>query len=91
MFLHRFIPVGKHTINVVKMDKTLRELQTEEYNKRVTIWNHYVKMEEVAQNVTRYADVVDLYAGCFTFVAAWWTLRFYKHRHKKWQAIAEKI
>lgn len=91
MFLHRFIPVGKHTINVVKMDKTLRELQTEEYNKRVTIWNHYVKMEEVAQNVTRYADVVDLYAGCFTFVAAWWTLRFYKHRHKKWQAIAEKM
>lgn len=43
MFLHRFIPVGKHTINVVKMDKSTGEIVTNEYNKKVTIWNHYCR------------------------------------------------
>ena len=62
MFLHRFIPVGKHTINVVKMDKSTGEIVTNEYN-----------------------------AGGLTALAAWWTLKFYKHRQKKWQKIAKNL
>ena len=91
LFLHGFIPVGKHTINVVKMDKVSREIDTEEYNKTVIIWNHYIKMEEVNSNVTRYTDVVDLYAGNLTSIAAWWTLKFYMHRQRKWQKIAKSL
>ena len=56
-------------INVVKMDKASREIDTEEYNDTVIIWNHYIKMEEISQQVTRYTDTVDLYAGCFTPVS----------------------
>lgn len=82
MFLHGFIPVGKHTINVIKMDKSTGEIVTNEYNKKVTIWNHYINMEEISPNVTRYTDMVDLYAGGLTALAAWWTLKFYKHRQK---------
>lgn len=89
MYLHKIIPVGKHTINVVKMDKASREIDTNEYNKRVTIWNHYIKMEELAPNQTQYKDIVDLYAGFLTSLAAWWTLRFYRHRQRKWQEITK--
>lgn len=42
MFLHRFIPIGKHAINIIKIDKEAREIVSNEYNKRVTIWNHYI-------------------------------------------------
>jgi len=91
MYLHKVIPIGKHTINVVKMDRVSREIDTNEYNKRVPIWNHYIKMEEISKNVTRYTDIVDLYAGLFTSLAAWWTLRFYKHRQRKWQKIAKMM
>ena len=91
MFLHGFIPVGKHTINVIKMDKSTGEIVTNEYNKKVTIWNHYINMEEISPNVTRYTDMVDLYAGGLTALAAWWTLKFYKHRQKKWQKIAKNL
>ena len=91
LFLHGFLPVGRHTINVVKMDKASREIDTEEYNDTVIIWNHYIKMEEISQQVTRYTDTVDLYAGYFTSIAAWWTLKFYKHRQRKWQIIAKSL
>lgn len=91
MFLHGFIPVGKHTINVIKMDKSTGEIVTNEYNKKVTIWNHYIHMEEISPNVTRYTDMVDLYAGGLTALSAWWTLKFYKHRQKKWQKITKNL
>ena len=58
---------------------------------KVTIWNHYINMEDVSPNVTRYTDMVDLYAGGLTALAAWWTLNFYKHRQKKWQKIAKNL
>ena len=48
-------------------------------------------MEEISQQVTRYTDTVDLYAGCLTSIAAWWTLKFYKHRQRKWQKIAKSL
>lgn len=91
LFLHGFIPVGKHTINVVKMDRTSRDIDTVEYNKHVTIWNHYIKMREVSENATQYADIVDMYAGWLTPLVAWWTLKFYRHRQRKWQRIAKTL
>ena len=91
MFLHRFIPIGKHTINVIKIDKKSREIVSNEYNKRVTIWNHYIQMEKITENITKYTDSVELYAGYLTPLAAWWTLYFYKHRQKKWQKIAKNL
>lgn len=56
MFLHRFIPIGKHTINVIKIDKNQRKIVSNEYNKRVTVWNHYIQMEKITENITRYTD-----------------------------------
>lgn len=91
MFLHRFIPIGKHIINIIKIDKEAREIVSNEYNKRVTIWNHYIQMEKITENVTRYTDSVELYAGYLTPLVAWWTLKFYKHRQKKWQKIAKNL
>lgn len=51
------------------------------------IWNHYIQMEKIAENVTRYTDSIELHAGYLTQFAAWWALKFYKHRQKKWQEI----
>lgn len=91
LFMHRLIPIGKHTINIVKMDKSSRQITSNEYNQTVTIWNHYIEMEEISDNITKYTDKVDLYAGCLTSIVAWWTVKFYKHRQRKWQKIAKML
>ena len=33
MFLHRFIPIGKHIIHIIKIDNEAREIVSNEYNK----------------------------------------------------------
>ena len=91
MYVHCFFPLGRHTIHVVKMDRASHEIDTQEYNAAVPVWNHYIKMEELGPHATRYADTVDLYAGCLTPAVAWWTLRFYRHRQRKWQKIAKGL
>lgn len=87
MYLHKVIPIGSHTINIIKIDKTSREIVSNEYNQTVTIWNHYINMEEITPNSIKYTDTVDLYAGWLTPIIAWWTVRFYKHRQRKWRNI----
>ena len=69
-FLYRFIPIGKHTINIIKIDKKSREIISNKHNKRITMWNHYIKMKKVSANITKYTDSIALYAGYRTpFVA----------------------
>jgi len=91
VYLHKIIPLGKHTLNMIKIDKKSREIVSNEHNKAVQIWNHYIKMEDIHGSTTRYTDVVDLYAGFLTPVIAWWSLKFYKHRQRKWQKIARTL
>ena len=59
MLLHRYIPIPKHTNNVNNIDKKSREIVSKEYNKRVTIWNHYIQMEKITENVIKYTDSVE--------------------------------
>ena len=76
---------------VISLVFVFNRKDTKEYDNTVVIWNHYIKMEEISQQVTRYTDTVDLYAGCLTSITAWWTLKFYKHRQRKWQKIAKSL
>lgn len=48
-------------------------------------------MEKITENVIKYTDSVELYAGYLTPLVAWWTLYFYKHRQKKWQKITKNL
>lgn len=84
LYIYGFIPMGIHTIHVEKMNCDTAELLTAEYNKIVTVWNHYIKMNRVTNNQTQYTDRVDLYAGLLSPVFAWWTERFYQHRQQRW-------
>lgn len=87
LFLHNFLPMGKHTIHVKKVDKASLEIFTTEHNKIVTVWNHFIKMKKVGEARTSYTDVVDLHAGILSPFIAVWTSLFYKHRQSRWQKL----
>ncbi len=84
---HGFIPVGVHTIHIERLDETSHQIQFHESNRFVPIWDHFIKMEERGADATHYVDVVDLYADCLTPFVAWWSVRLYQHRQRKWQTI----
>lgn len=83
-WMHGFIPIGKHTIQVMYINKEKREIYTNENNVTVKIWNHFIKMRKITEEKTYYEDTVDIYAGFLTRFIAWWSIKFYQHRQKKW-------
>ncbi len=84
-----FIPFGTHTINVLEFDKDKR-IYTNEVNTYVSVWNHEVRLEALADGMTKYSDIVEIYAGWKTvFVYAWATL-FYRHRQRQWVKILKQ-
>lgn len=68
LFMHRFIPIGKHTINIVKMDKPSRQITSNEYNQTVTIWNHYIEMENAYENLVRKVEELNQPDGDYTII-----------------------
>lgn len=90
-YLHGIIPMGIHTICIESMNENKHEIQSREYNTFVPVWNHLVKMETINKNTVRYTDEIDIYANNgLTGLIAWWTVRFYKHKQKKWHLLLNK-
>lgn len=87
--LFGFIPLGIHTINVIRF--SLEEgMYTHEENKFVPVWNHEIILEELPDGKCRYTDIVEIYAGWKTVFVALWANCFYAHRQKKWIKLLNK-
>lgn len=85
--LYQIFPALKHTICIKKIDKDSCVIESEEYNKVVTVWNHIIKMTSLDKSKTSYVDIVDIYAGILTSIVALWATGLYKHRQKKWRKL----
>jgi len=89
--MHSILPIGKHTIRIVQTNREKGEIVSCEFDKVVRIWEHTIRMKENgAVSVTDYTDIVSIYAGILTPVVAWWSVRFYKHRQRKWKKLLAK-
>lgn len=78
------LPLGTHTIDVVRFSAGDYEVYTRESNPHVPVWNHSIRLRAVDERGTQYTDEVEICAGWKTpFVYAWARL-FYAHRQKKW-------
>ena len=77
-------PFGKHSIKVVKFNKTKGLIYTNEKNKSVPVWNHTILLQRIEANATCYTDEVEIDAGWKTFFVYCWSILFYKHRQRKW-------
>ncbi len=83
------IPFGTHTIHVLEFDKDKR-IYTNEVNTYVPVWNHEVRLEELADGATKYIDIVEIYAGWKTVFVYAWAKLFYRHRQRKWVRILKQ-
>jgi hypothetical protein len=84
-----FIPMGLHTIKVIKFDK--ENIYTKEYNKYVKVWNHKITLKKLDESKTIYEDEVEIKAGIRTIFIYCWAVLFYKHRQKKWVKLLRNI
>jgi len=91
LFIYGLLPFGKHKILLEKLDKENKIILSKEHNNIVRIWNHKILMENSGENIIKYTDEVEIYAGIFTFFVAIWAKMFYKHRQKKWETISKLL
>ena len=84
-----FIPLGKHSIEIVKI--TQNRISSVESGIFGNKWRHDIFLEEVADEKTRYTDLVDINSGILTPFIWVFAKIFYKHRQRKWKLLLESV
>ena len=79
-----FVPLGLHTINMIKFSKENYCILSNEKNASVPIWNHTIILKPIGDGTTHYEDIVEIEAGWKTRIVCIWAKMFYQHRQKKW-------
>ncbi|MBP3541132.1 MAG: hypothetical protein J6K72_04865 [Clostridia bacterium] len=78
------LPLGIHTIRVMRFDQAAGIIYTEESNSHVPVWNHKIILKPINHNHTGYTDEVEIHAGRKTPFVCLWAKLFYAHRQRKW-------
>jgi hypothetical protein len=82
------IPLGMRTVHFEKIDHAARKIVTHESDLLVRRWDHTITVTPTGKARSIYRDVIDLDAGVLTFVVWAWTSWFYRHRQRRWRALA---
>lgn len=83
-----FIPLGWYDIKIEidQDDKNIVIGRDRGHGQIVNIWNHAIIIKRGGDK-THYSDEVDVHAGLFTLLIAFYAKIFYRHRQKRWKRI----
>ncbi len=85
-----FIPFGGiHYLSVEKIDDANFQISTKEWDKGAKVWNHNIMMKDLGDGKIYYEDSITIYGGMMTGFITSFAKKFYKHRQKRWQIVAE--
>lgn len=90
MYLFGVIPLGVQTIEFVRIDQETFEIQSHESSALVSRWDHLIRIVSEGTQA-RYSDEVVIDAGWLTPVVTLFARLFYRHRQRRWQAVAKRL
>ena len=85
------VPLGPHTLFVESADDEAMTVQTRELSPLLRRWDHRITVAPSGPEHALYADEVEIDAGMFTPVVAAVARLFFRHRHRRWQALARRL
>ena len=85
------IPIGVRTLHFEKIDHKNYELQSREHDPLIARWDHLISIKPLANAQSIYRDATDIDAGSLTFVVWAWANWFYRHRQRRWRALAKTL
>ena len=91
LFLSGIIPMGVHTLFFEKIDQKNYEIQSREHDALVPRWDHLVSIKPLDGSRSIYRDTIEIEAGSLTFVVWAWANWFYRHRQRRWRALAKTL
>ena len=91
MRLWGFLPFGgKHYLYIDSIDNETFVITTREWDKAAKVWNHKITLQQLDNGLIHYEDEIILYGGWMTGIITAFARRFYKHRQRRWQLVAEE-
>ncbi len=95
LFVFGFIPLGVQwivpSLHLSEGGEWPKRLRDNGYSRLIKRWDHWITIEPDGQGGTRYRDTVGVDAGLRTpFVWAFAQL-FYRHRQRRWRALARRL
>jgi hypothetical protein len=91
LFIFGVIPMGIHTLFFEKIDQKNYEIQSRERDSLVARWDHLVSIKPLDDSRSIYRDTIDIDAGTLTLVVWAWANWFYRHRQRRWRALAKSL
>jgi hypothetical protein len=88
-YVFGFIPIGVRTVHFEKIDHETYQLQSREHDPLIARWDHLVSIKPLDDTRSIYRDTIDIDAGSLTFVVGAWANWFYRHRQRRWRALAK--
>ena len=90
-YLFGFIPIGVRNLHFQRIDHVIFEILTLENDLLVKRWNHTISIKPLDQDRSIYRDVIDIDAGRLTVLVWAWAAWFYRHRQRRWRALAKSL
>ncbi len=90
-FVFGVIPIGARTLHFEKVDHKNYQIQSREHDQLITRWDHLIWIKPLDDARSIYRDTIDIDAGNLTFVVGAWANWFYRHRQRRWRALAKTL
>jgi hypothetical protein len=91
LYILGFVPVGTHSVHIERVDHRHYEIQSRESDPLAKTWDHLIAIRPLGEDRSTYRDTIDIDAGALTFVVWAWAAWFYRHRQRRWRAIAPSL
>jgi hypothetical protein len=88
-YLFGFIPIGVRNLHFQLIDHVNFEILILENDPLVKSWKHAISIKPLGQARSIYRDVIDIDAGRLTALVWAWADWFYRHRQRRWRALAK--
>jgi hypothetical protein len=90
-YIFGFVPIGVRTLHFDKVNARTYDIAIRESDPLVRQWNHAISVRPAGQDRCIYRDVIAIDAGALTFVVWAWASWFYRHRQRRWRALARTL
>lgn len=90
LYFLRFIPLGRHKIKLVRIDREQNRISSRERGLLAPVWNHEISFREIEPGWVSYTDEIEIRAGWLTPFVWLFAQVFYRHRQRRWKVLLQQ-
>jgi hypothetical protein len=90
-YLFGIVPLGTRALRFERIDPMAREIQTRESDPLVRRWDHLISIRPADNGCCQYCDQIEIEAGWLTAGVWLFAQWFYRHRQRRWKAVAKRL